>query len=181
MLVAPDFLFRIEQDPKGAASATAYRIGDPELASRLSFFLWSSIPDETLLDWAEKGKLKDPAVLEQQTRRMLRDRRSLSLVANFAGQSLYLRIIANQKPDTEAFPSFDDHLRVAMQRETELFFENILREDRSIFELLEAKYTFLNQQLAEHYGIPNVYGSQFRRVELTDPHRGVYCWGRPAS
>lgn len=171
MLVSPDFLFRIEQDQKGVAAGTAYRLSDLELASRLSFFLWSSIPDETLLTLAENGKLKDPAILEQQARRMLQDKRSDSLVTTFAGQWLYLRNIANQRPDPEAFPNFDEHLRVAMQRETELFFESILREDRSVLDLLDAKYTFLNQQLAEHYGIRNVYGSQFRRVELTDPHR----------
>jgi len=172
MLVSPDFLFRMERDPAGAGPGSVYRIGDFELASRLSFFLWSSIPDDTLLDLAEKGKLKDPAVLEQQVHRMLDDPRSESLVSNFAGQWLYLRSLAQVKPDPDAFPEFDESLRQAFQQETELFFQTILREDRSVIELLDANYTFLNQRLAEHYGIPNVYGSQFRKVALTDPNRG---------
>lgn len=172
MLVSPDFLFRIERDPAGGAPGSVYHIGDFELASRLSFFLWSSIPDDTLLDLAEKGKLKDAAVLEQQVHRMLDDPRSESLVSNFAGQWLYLRSLAQVKPDPDAFPEFDESLRQAFQQETELFFQTILREDRSVIELLDANYTFLNQRLAEHYGIPNVYGSQFRKVALTDPNRG---------
>ncbi len=172
MLVSPDFLFRMERDPAGTRPGTVYRIGDFELASRLSFFLWSSIPDDTLLDLAEKGKLKDPVILEQQVHRLLDDPRSESLVANFAGQWLYLRSLAQVKPDPDAFPEFDESLRQSFQQETELFFQTILREDRSVTELLDANYTFLNQRLAEHYGIPNIYGSQFRKVALTDPNRG---------
>jgi hypothetical protein len=171
LLVSPDFLFRIERTPPGAASASVVRISDFELASRLSFFLWSSIPDGQLLDLAEKGKLKDPLILGQQVRRMLDDERSESLVTNFAGQWLYLRNLAAQKPDPDAFPGFDESLRQAMERETELFFQSFLREDRSVTGMLDANYTFLNQRLAEHYGIPNIYGPQFRRVTLTDPNR----------
>ncbi len=172
LLVSPDFLFRIEQDPRGAAPGSIYRLSDFELASRLSFFLWSSVPDDQLLDLAEKGKLKDPAVLDAQVRRLLDDPRSDSLVSNFAGQWLYIRNLSQQKPDPDAFPEFDESLRQSFQQETELFFRNILREDHSVTELLDANYTFLNQRLAEHYGIPNIYGSQFRKVELTDPNRG---------
>jgi Protein of unknown function (DUF1592)/Protein of unknown function (DUF1588)/Protein of unknown function (DUF1585)/Protein of unknown function (DUF1587)/Protein of unknown function (DUF1595) len=172
MLVSPDFLFRIEQDPRGSATGSVYRISDFELASRLSFFLWSSVPDDQLLDLAEKGKLKDPAVLEQQVHRLLDDPRADSLVSNFAGQWLYIRNLSQQKPDPDAFPEFDESLRQAFREETELFFRNILREDRSVTELLDANYTYLNQRLADHYGIPNIYGSQFRQVTLTDPNRG---------
>jgi hypothetical protein len=171
LLVSPDFLFRVENDPAGSRAGAAYRIGDIELASRLSFFLWSSIPDDTLLDLAEKGKLRDPQVLEQQVRRMLDDHRSESLVSNFAGQWLFLRGLAQAKPDPEAFPEFDESLRQAFYDETELFFHSILREDRSVLELLNANYTFLNERLAEHYGVPDVYGSQFRKVTLNDPNR----------
>jgi hypothetical protein len=172
LLVSPDFLFRIEQDPAGSAPGSVYRISDLELASRLSFFLWSTVPDDQLLDLAEKGKLKDPAVLDQQVRRLLDDPRAESLVTNFAGQWLYIRNLAQQKPDPDVFPEFDESLRQSFQRETELFFQNIVREDRSVMELLDANYTFLNQRLAEHYGIPNIYGAQFRKVTLTDPNRG---------
>ena len=172
LLVSPDFLFRIEQDPPGAAPATVYRISDLELASRLSFFLWSTVPDDQLLDLAEKGKLRDPAVLDAQVRRLLDDPRSDSLVTNFAGQWLYIRNLEQQKPDPDIFPEFDESLRQSFQHETELFFQNIVREDRSVMELLDANYTFLNQRLAEHYGIPNIYGAQFRKVTLTDPNRG---------
>ena len=172
MLVSPDFIFRIEHDPRSAAPGTVYHLSDVELASRLSFFLWSSIPDEELLGLAEKGRLQDPAVLQAQVRRMLDDPRSQALVSNFAGQWLSLRNLAIVRPDPDAFPEFDESLRQSFQRETELFFESILRDDRSILELLDANYTFLNQRLAEHYGIRNFYGSQFRRVALTDPNRG---------
>ena len=164
VLVSPEFLFRVEQDPAGVAPKTAYRIGDLELASRLSFFLWSSIPDDELLDLAIRGKLGTPAVLEQQARRMLADGRSQSLVSNFAEQWLYLRNLASTTPDMRLFPDFDDNLRQAFRRETELFFESIVREDRSVLDLLRANYTFVNGRLAKHYGIPNVYGSRFRRV-----------------
>jgi hypothetical protein len=134
--------------------------------------LWSSIPDDQLLNLAEQGKLKDPLVLQQQVRRMLDDPRSQALVDNFAGQWLYLRNLQLSSPDPDAFPEFDDSLRQAFQTETSLFFQNVLREDHSVLELLDANYTFLNQRLAQHYGIPNVYGSQFRKVMLTDPNRG---------
>ncbi len=172
ILMSPDFLFRVEQDPRGAAPGTAYRINDHELASRLSFFLWSSIPDDELLTLADHGKLRDPVVLRQQVRRLLDDRRSQALVSNFAGQWLYLRNLATVNPDPQAFAEFDESLRRAFQQETEMFFESVLREDRSVFELLDANYTFLNQRLAEHYGKPKINGAQFRRVTLSDPNRG---------
>ena len=172
LLVSPDFLFRVERDPRGAAPGSVNRVSDLELASRLSFFLWSSIPDDQLLDLAEKGKLKDQSVLQQQVRRMLDDPRSDALVDNFAGQWLYLRNLDLQKPDPDVFPEFNDDLRRAFRTETSLFFRNVLREDHSVLELLDADYTFLNQRLAEHYGIPGVYGPQFRKVVLTDPNRG---------
>ena len=166
LLVNPQFLFRIEKDPPGTPPKSAYRISDIELASRLSFFLWSTIPDDTLLQLASRGKLKDPAVLEQQVRRMLADPRADALVTNFATQWLYLRNLASTTPDPRLFPDFDDNLRQDMRRETELFFESILREDRNVLDLLGADYTFLNERMARHYGIPNVYGSRFRRVSF---------------
>ena len=173
VLVNPEFLFRIEQDPAGVAPKTAYRISDLELASRLSFFLWSSIPDDELLDLAIRGELKKPAVLEQQVRRLLSDSRSQSLVTNFASQWLHLRNLASTSPDMRLFPDFDDNLRQAFRRETELFFESIMREDRSVLELLRANYTFVNERLAKHYDIPHVYGSRFRRIALDeDSKRG---------
>ncbi|HWB97479.1 MAG TPA: DUF1592 domain-containing protein [Bryobacteraceae bacterium] len=173
VLVSPEFLFRIEQDPSGIAPHSAYRISDLELASRLSFFLWSSIPDDPLLDAAASGRLSRPAVLEQQVRRMLADPRSQALVDNFAQQWLYLRNLDSITPDMRLFPDFDDNLRQAFRRETELFFESILREDRSVLDLLRANDTFLNERLARHYGIPNIYGSRFRRVTLdADSMRG---------
>jgi hypothetical protein len=166
VLASTEFLFRVERDPRGAAPGTDYHVSDLELASRLSFFLWSSIPDEELIDLAVAGKLKDPAVLEQQARRMLADPRSDSLVTNFAAQWLYLRNLAAQSPDARMFPDFDDNLRQAFRRETELFFASIVKEDHSVLDLLRANYTFVNERLAKHYGIPNVYGSRFRRVTL---------------
>ena len=166
VLVSPEFLFRVEQDPAGAAAGTAYKLSNLELASRLSFFLWSSIPDDELLDAATRGTLAKPAVLERQVRRMLADERSRSLVANFAGQWLRLRNLDSVTPDMRAFPDFDDNLRQAFRQETELFFESILREDRSALDLLGARYTYLNERLAKHYGIPGIYGSRFRRVEF---------------
>jgi hypothetical protein len=171
ILVSPQFLFRVERDPAGVAPNTAYRISDLELASRLSFFLWSSIPDDELLDIAIAGKLKEPAVLEQQARRMLADSRSRALVTNFAGQWLHLRNLASITPDMRLFPDFDDNLRQAFRQETELFFESILREDRSALDLLSANYTFVNERLAKHYGIPHVYGSRFRRITLDEDGR----------
>ena len=171
MLVTPDFLFRIERDPASLAPGAVYRISAVELASRLSFFLWSSIPDDQLLDLAERGKLKETAVLEQQVRRMLDDPRSKALVKNFGGQWLYLRNLAYAKPDPDFFPEFDENLRDAFQRETEMFFESILREDRSVIDLLDANFTFLNERLARHYQIPNIHGSNFRRVTLNEEER----------
>jgi hypothetical protein len=207
ILIAPEFLFRVEQDPptvrlsaaarpnpassgetrrslgeggkadttvitapasvvSGLSRTVVYRISDVELASRLSFFLWSSIPDEELLGLAARGKLHDSKVLEQQVRRLLADPRSKSLVDNFGGQWLYLRNLAAIVPDARMFPVFDDNLRQAFKQETELFFESIIRENRSVLDLLRANYTFLDERLAKHYGIPGVYGTQFRRVTL---------------
>ena len=171
ILVSPEFLFRIEQDPENVEPGTTYPISDLELASRLSFFLWSSIPDDPLLDVAVKGQLKDSTVLETQVGRMLRDPRSRALVSNFAGQWLFLRNIASVAPDLGEFPEFDENLREALQRETELFFESMLQEDHSVVDLLDADYTFLNERLARHYGIPNVYGNHFRRVTLEHEER----------
>ncbi|HYP09655.1 MAG TPA: DUF1592 domain-containing protein [Bryobacteraceae bacterium] len=166
VLVSPEFLFRVERDPAGVAPKTAYRISDLELASRLSFFLWSSLPDDELLDVASANKLHLPAELDKQVRRMLADKRSTALVTNFAEQWLYLRNLASTTPDMRLFPDFDDNLRRAFRKETELFFESILREDGSVVDLLTANYTYLNERLAKHYGIPNIYGSRFRRVEF---------------
>ena len=167
ILVSPPFLFKVEQDPEALAPHTAYRISDLELASRISFFLWSSIPDDELLDAAIREDLSTPGMIEYHVRRMLADPRAQSLVTNFAGQWLYLRNLDSFTPDLRLFPDFDDNLRQAFRRETELFFESILREDRSVLDLLKADYTYLNERLAKHYGIPNIYGSQFRRVTLT--------------
>jgi hypothetical protein len=173
VLVSPEFLFRVEREPAGIAPNSIYTISDLELASRLSFFLWSSIPDDELLDVAVAGKLKEPVVLEQQVRRMLADARSRTLVTNFASQWLHLRNLESITPDMRLFPDFDDNLRQAFRQETELFFESVLREDRSALDLLRANYTFVNERLAKHYGIPHVYGSQFRRVALgEDSTRG---------
>ncbi len=172
LLVSPEFLFRIVEDPAGLPPGTAYALSDLELASRLSFFLWSSIPDDELLDAAVRGELGDPAVLRAQTRRMLADPRAEALVTNFAGQWLSLRNAAAVRPDEDLFPDFGEGLRRGFRRETEMLFEAILREDRSVVELLSADYTFLNERLAVHYGIPNVRGSHFRRVVLDDPGRG---------
>ncbi|MFQ5993395.1 MAG: DUF1592 domain-containing protein, partial [Nitrospiraceae bacterium] len=171
ILVGPEFLFRIEADPKNIAPNTAYPISDLELASRLSFFLWSSIPDDQLLSLAEQSRLQDPAVLEQQVRRLLEDSRSKALVSNFAAQWLQLRNLRAINPDQDVFPYFEENLREAFRQETELFFESLLREDRSVLELLSADYTFVNERLARHYGIPNIYGSHFRRVELDSEQR----------
>jgi hypothetical protein len=173
MLVSPNFLFRIERDPAHATPGSVYRLSDLELASRLSFFLWSSIPDDELLDVAIAGKLHEPAMLEKQTRRMLADARSESMVTNFAAQWLYLRDLEAKQPDEILFSEFDETLRSAFRRETELFLDSVLRENRSVIELLTANYTFLNERLARHYGIPNIQGSHFRRVTLPpDSPRG---------
>jgi mono/diheme cytochrome c family protein len=171
ILVSPEFLFRAEVDPPGAAPGTVYKISDIELASRLSFFLWSSIPDDQLLAVAESGRLSDASVLQAQVKRMLADRRSEALVRNFAGQWLYLRNIARISPDQTTFPTFDENLRQALAKETELLIESQVREDRSVVDLLRTDYTFLNQRLAEHYGIKGIYGNEFRRVKLEDPNR----------
>ncbi len=171
VLVAPEFLFRIERGPADASPGTVFRLSDVELASRLSFFLWSSIPDEELLEVAELGRLKEPRVLAQQVRRMLADARATALVNNFAGQWLLVRNVRLAAPDPNLFPAFDDNLKDALTREMELFFESQFREDRSVLDLLRADYTYVNDRLADHYGIPNIQGSHFRRVVLTDPSR----------
>jgi len=171
ILVSPEFIFRMEFDPPDVVSRSAHRISDVELAVRLSFFLWSSIPDDELLAVAERGELGDASVLEHQVRRMLADPRSSELVKNFAGQWLFLRNIEKIQPDPAAFPSFDENLRLALEKETELLVESTLREDRSVADLLNTDYTFVNQRLAEHYGIKGVYGSEFRRVAVDDPNR----------
>ena len=173
VLANPQFLFRVERDPQKVPAGTAYRISDLELASRLSFFLWSSIPDDELLDAAVKGRLSQPGELEKQARRMLADRRSFNLATNFGGQWLRLRNIDAVNPNASLYRDFDDNLRQAFRQETELFFDSVLREDRSALTFIRADYTFLNQRLAKHYGIPGVYGSRFRRVTLApDSHRG---------
>jgi mono/diheme cytochrome c family protein len=180
LLVDPDFLYRRETEPPNVPAGKPYRITDLELASRLSFFLWSTIPDEQLLTLAAQGKLRDPIVLERQVRRMLEDSRSDALVTNVAGQWLNLRSLQTQAPVPLSYPDFDDNLRQAFRRETELFFASIVHEDRSVLDLLTADYTFVNERLAKHYGIPNVYGSQFRRVALgpeLDVRRGLLGQG----
>jgi mono/diheme cytochrome c family protein len=174
LLVSPEFLFRVERDPAKAAPGTNYRVSDLELASRLSFFLWSSLPDDELIDLAVKGKLHEPGTLHAQTLRMLADGRSKAIVENFAGQWLYLRNLPAATPNLDMFPDFDEGLRQDMRRETELFFGSIIHQDRSVLTLLNANYTYLNERLAKHYGIPNVYGSHFRKVDLGElaPVRG---------
>lgn len=171
ILSSPDFIFRMERDPKGVAPGTAFRVSDLELASRLSFFLWSSLPDAELLDLATRGRLGNPKVLEQQVKRMLADPRAEALATNFAAQWLQLRNLDAAQPDTLAFPDFDETLRDAFRKETLLFFSSIMREDRSVLDLINADYLFLNERLARHYGVPGVYGSDFRRVAATDPQR----------
>jgi hypothetical protein len=171
MLVSPNFLFRVERDPENAPAGGSHRISDLELASRLSFFLWSSIPDEELLSLAEQGKLRDPQVLRGQVKRMVADRRSDALVENFAGQWLFLRNVDKVDPDLDQFGEFDETLRAAMKKETEMLFAEILRNDESVVKLLRADHTYLNEQLAEHYGISGVRGSQFRKVHLENPNR----------
>ncbi|HJT88017.1 MAG TPA: DUF1592 domain-containing protein, partial [Bryobacteraceae bacterium] len=171
ILASPEFLFRFEPDPAGIAAGSAYHVSDLALASRLSFFLWSSMPDDELLRLAAAKRLHEPAVLEEQVRRMLADGRSDALIRNFAEQWLFLRNLKSAAPNLDVFPDFDDNLRQAMKEETELFFGSIIHEDRSVLDLLNADYTFVNERLARHYGIPGVYGSQFRRVHLTDERR----------
>jgi mono/diheme cytochrome c family protein len=173
VLVNPEFLFRVEADPNKTPAGAAYRISDLELASRLSFFLWSSVPDDALLDSAIRGELRRPEVLERHVRRMLADPRSYNLASNFAGQWLRLRNLTSVDPNVRLYPDFDDNLRQAFRTETELFVDSVVREDRRVLDLLRADYTFLNERLAKHYGIPNVYGSRFRRVVLApDSRRG---------
>jgi hypothetical protein len=173
LLVSPEFLLRIESDPPNAAPDRPYRVSDLDLASRLSFFLWSSIPDEELLKLAEQKRLSDAAVLDRQIRRMIADPRFTTFVERFAGQWLFLKNLAASIPVQQSFPDFDDTLRQAFRRETELFFESVVREDRSALDLLRADYTFVNERLARHYGIANVKGNRFRRVELgPDSMRG---------
>ncbi|MCY4074708.1 MAG: DUF1592 domain-containing protein [Acidobacteria bacterium] len=172
LLVAPEFLFRVERDPIDVAAGAAYRLTDLELASRLSFFLWSGIPDDELLDVAEAGRLSEPDELERQVRRMLADRRATALVDNFASQWLQLRRIRGVAPDADIFYDFDENLRADMERETTLFLRSQLREDRGLLELFTADYTFVNERLARHYGIPGVYGERFRRVAVDPAQRG---------
>jgi Protein of unknown function (DUF1592)/Protein of unknown function (DUF1588)/Protein of unknown function (DUF1585)/Protein of unknown function (DUF1587)/Protein of unknown function (DUF1595)/Planctomycete cytochrome C len=176
VLSSPQFLVRGEREPVTVRAGQAYAISDLELASRLSFFLWSSIPDDALIALAAKGRLSQPAVLEQQVKRMLADPRSEALVSNFAQQLLYLRNLPATVPDGLFYPNWDDELRQSLKRESELFFDSIIREDRDIVDLLTADYTFVNERLARHYGIPNIYGSRFRRVTLPpelDYRRGL--------
>jgi hypothetical protein len=176
ILASPQFVYRIEEEPANLKPGQAYRISDVDLASRLSFFLWSSSPDDELMKLANQGRLKDPVVLERQARRMLQDPRSEALAINFAGQWLNLRGLQSAGPLPMLYPDFDDPLRQAMRREVELLFDRIIREDRNAVELLTADYTFVNERLAKHYGIPNIYGSQFRRVTLgpdMDARRGL--------
>ena len=173
VLTSPEFLFRIERDPAKAAPGAPYALSDLELASRLSFFLWSSIPDDELLDAAERGDLDKPAVLERQVTRMLADPRSQNLVTNFASQWLHLRNLDAITPDMRLFPDFDDNLRQAFRQETELLVDSVIRENLSVLDLLRANYTFVNERLAKHYGIPNVYGSRFRKITFgEDAQRG---------
>jgi hypothetical protein len=176
LLASPQFLVRAEREPATLAAGQAFKVTDLELASRLSFFLWSSIPDEELITAASQGRLGTPRVLEQQVRRMLADPRSDAMVSNFAQQLLYLRNLPATSPDGVFYPNWDDELRQSMKRESELFFESIMREDRNVVDLLTADHTYVNQRLARHYGIPNVYGSHFRRVTLgpdLDYRRGL--------
>ncbi len=173
VLINPEFLFRVEADPDKTPAGAAYRVSDLELASRLSFFLWSSVPDDALLDAAIRGELRRPGVLDRHVRRMLADPRSYNLASNFAGQWLRLRNLTSVDPNARLYPDFDDNLRQAFRLETELFVDSVVREDRRVLDLLRTDYTFLNERLAKHYGIPNVYGSRFRRVELApDSRRG---------
>ena len=172
VLISREFLFRVERDPPNVAPKTPYRVSDLELASRLSFFLWSSIPDDELLSVAEQGRLREPAVLAQQTRRMLADLRALSLVSNFSGQWLHLRNLDSITPDGRLFPDFDDNLRQAFRRETELLFTDVVRGDRSVLDLLRSDHAWLNERLAKHYGVPHVYGADFRSVAVPEGERG---------
>ncbi len=170
MLVDPDFLFRIERDPTDIGPGSPYQVDDLDLASRLSFFLWSSIPDDELLALAERGELSDPDVLKQQTRRLLADPRSRALVDNFVSQWLRLRNLDDQERESAEYPEFDENLRESFRTETEMFVESTIRDDKSLLELLSANYTFVNERLARHYSIPNIYGDRFRRVTFDADH-----------
>ena len=181
LLVSPQFLFRIEREPTGAAPGTNYPISDFELASRLSFFLWSSIPDDTLLDAAASGKLREPAVMEQQVRRMLADPKSESLVSNFAAQWLYLRDVEVKDPDLYVFREFDEGLRARLSAKPNFSSTASCDDNRSVLDLLTANYTFLNERLAKHYNIPNVTGSQFRTRDAPPGVLALGCWDRAAS
>ena len=171
ILASPSFVFRPEAEPSSLTAGNSYPVSDLELASRLSFFFWSTIPDEPLLRSAEQGRLRQPAELTAQVRRLLRDARSAAFVSNFAGQWLHLRNLKGKVPNSDLFPDFDDNLRQAFQRETELFFESVVQENRSVLDLMTADYTFVNERLARHYGIPGVFGGEFRRVQLRDETR----------
>ena len=171
VLVSPEFLFRVEREPPGIGSDSVYAVSDVELASRLSFFLWSSVPDDELLETALRGELSRPEVLERQVRRMLRDERSEALVSNFAAQWLHLRNLDSAKPDMRLFPGFDDNLRQAFRQETELLLQSVMQGDGSVLDLLSTDYTFLNERLAKHYRVPHVYGSWFRKVDLDETSR----------
>lgn len=176
VLADPEFVYRLEPEPAGLAPGKAYRINDLALASRLAFFLWSSVPDDELIDLAAQGRLKDPVVLDKQVRRMMADQKFEALVSNFTGQWLGVRSLKTSEPVVNLFPDFDDNLRAGFQREVELFFASIAREDRSVLDLLNANYTFVNERVAKHYGIPNIYGPQFRRITLPadlDMRRGL--------
>jgi hypothetical protein len=176
VLADVEFIYRGEKEPAGLAAGKSYRVSDLALASRLSFFLWSSIPDDELIEIAAQGRLRNPVVLEKQVRRMLGDPKSAALITNFTGQWLDVRGLKTAEPVVNIFPDFDDNLRNAFQRETEMFFDAIIHEDRSALDLLTGDFTFVNERLAKHYGIPNVYGSQFRRVTLPpelDMRRGL--------
>ena len=171
ILASPEFVFRFERTPQSIAPGANYRISDLELAARLSYFLWSAAPDDQLITVAIQGKLKDPAAFEKQVRRMLADPRSEALTTNFAGQWLHLQNLKDANPDLFLYPNFDKSLSQSMRRETELLFDSVMHEDRSLLDLLTANYTFVNERLARHYGIPNILGNRFRRVTLTDPNR----------
>ena len=179
LLASPEFLFRIERDPEGLAPGTAYRVTDLELASRLSFFLWSSLPDDELLALASAGRLRDGSILDAQVRRMLADPRAATLTTNFAAQWLHLRNLDAARPDARLFPDFDDNLRQGFRRETEMLFQSVVEDDRSVVDLLTADYTFVNERIARHYGIPNVYGDHFRRIALPEgsPRAGLLGHG----
>ena len=172
ILVDPEFLFRIESTPSDADPNSVHQISDIELASRLSFFLWSSVPDDQLLTLAEQNRLSEASILRAEVIRMLADQKSFALIENFAGQWLYLRNLPGLTPDPDAFPEFDDNLREAFRRETELFVENLIREDSNVLELLTANYTYLNERLADHYGVTGIYGNHFRKVIFDENIRG---------